>query len=198
MSLHSEPMVTFKPSADILTIIGIQHQGQSSYILYGIIPRFWKIDTNAEKYEQVDEKTKVACFSPLNNTDTTIRILKQSESTNIEDSHERQNLQTCLKKIHRNMAKETKMDLKLSEEDDEKKADVIEKICNKEMEQEALKGIFELCRFYYEYYNKKDNTKEHKELFTKEQGKYGSSSQGLPLFLFQDFIQELQKNTREL
>jgi 5-methylcytosine-specific restriction endonuclease McrBC regulatory subunit McrC len=175
-------MAQIKPNHDFLGLIGIELE--TGLRLYGVTPRFW--------YQRYSPEVKLL-------EESSVRILRQKEEADIgEDELADKEYSQIKKNIERIKVNYNKQDILekedqetnsgLKEEDQDKgekpKEEVVFEIDFKP--EEVLTSLFNLCEFYRKH--------QKKDLLVDSE--YSSNS--LPLFLYEHFVERLEEHTREL
>lgn len=160
--------IPIKPDHDFLGLVGIQHE--DILTLYSIVPRFWG--------GQFSDNLQVL------DSNVHARILTQNKVTKLDkDEAERvQKKITRIRGIYTQAGEITDSDAGLDEavfqEDDYFPLGGTPEI---------LEKLFYLCEFYHKNRNKKDIDEKQEVIHD-----------GLPIFLFEEFVKLLEQRTREL
>jgi len=157
------------PHHDWLGLVGIQDKGE--FTIYGVVPRFW--------HTSYSNKRQILDLG----SNAHARILTQNKTTKMDKDEAKRLL---------NVFEEIKGIYTLGDDDveEEGKNNGSSDRDNNLLEEDAskvLEKLFYLCEFYH---NKKKKDKEEQEQEI-DRG-------GLPIFLFEDFVEKLEKKTREL
>ena len=181
-------MPQIKPNHDFLGLIGIEFE--EGLRLYGVAPRFWYKRYSPEV--QNLEGSTVRILRQKENVDFGNDELARKECTEIEKNMQRIKTNYQQKNL---VAKDEKHDEESNEEEtseniqvdsenvDESSKELLELDFKSE---DVLISLFNLCEFY------RKNQKE--ELLIDSE----FSSNSLPLFQYEKFIEKLEEGTREL
>jgi 5-methylcytosine-specific restriction endonuclease McrBC regulatory subunit McrC len=163
--------ISIKPNHDFMGLVGIQHE--DILTLYGIVPRFWS-DTFSDQRQVLDSNVHA-------------RILTQNIITKL-DKGEAERVQ---EKINRVKGIYTREEDVVDPDEGRKEAEdnVVpeDEYYSLGEASEILEKLFYLCEFYHKNRDKK-NINEKQEVVRD----------GLPIFLYEEFVEMLEQRTREL
>jgi 5-methylcytosine-specific restriction endonuclease McrBC regulatory subunit McrC len=164
-------MVSIVPNHDFLGLVGIQNE--DILTLYGIVPRFWS-DTFSDERQVLDSNVHA-------------RILTQNKVTKL-DKDEAEQVQEKIDRVKRIYTREGDVvDPDEGEEESEDNVVPEDEYYSLGEASEILEKLFYLCEFYHKNRDKK-NINEKQEVVRD----------GLPIFLFEEFVEMLEQRTREL
>ena len=164
-------MQSIEPNHDFLGLIGIEFD--EGLRLYGVTPRFWyhKYSCAVHTLEQAS-----------------VRILRQKEKATFDDcefsEEEYRQVRNNIKRIKLNYPDQDILEEENHEEESELGEESVFEIDFKP--EEVLTNLFNLCEFYRKH--------QKKEIFVDSE----FSPNSLPLFLYENFVEKLEENTREL
>lgn len=160
--------ISIKPDHDFLGLVGVQHE--DTLTLYSIVPRFWG--------EKFSDNLQVL------DSNVHARVLTQNKVTKLnKDEAER-----VQEKITRIMGIYTQPEeITDSVEGQGEVAFQGDDYFPIGDASEILEKLFYLCEFYYKNRNKKDIDEKQEVIHD-----------GLPVFLFEEFVEMLEQRTREL
>jgi 5-methylcytosine-specific restriction endonuclease McrBC regulatory subunit McrC len=154
-----------------LGLVGIQHE--DILTLYGIVPRFWS-DTFSDERQVLDSNVHA-------------RILTQNIITKL-DKDEAERVQEKINRVKGIYTREEDVvDPDEGEEESEDNVVPEDEYYSIGDASEILEKLFYLCEFYHKNRDKK-NINEKQEVVRD----------GLPIFLFEEFVEMLEQRTREL
>ena len=156
------------PHHDWLGLVGIQDKGE--FTIYGVVPRFWHTSYSGKR--QV--------LDPGSNAHA--RILTQNKTTKM-DKDEAKRLRKEFDRIKDIYTLEDDVE----EEGNKNNSSDGDNNLSEEDASIVLEKLFYLCEFYHN--KKKKEKKEQEQEIDRD---------GLPIFLFEDFVEKLEKKTREL
>ena len=163
--------ISIKPNHDFLGLVGIQHE--DILTLYGIVPRFWS-DTFSDERQVLDSNVHA-------------RILTQNIITKL-DKDEAERVQEKINRVKGIYTREEDVvDPDEGEEESEDNVVQEDEYYSLGEASEILEKLFYLCEFYHKNRDKK-NINEKQEVVRD----------GLPIFLFEEFVEMLEQRTREL
>ena len=177
--------IEVQPTFDVLSIIGVSHMvdNQTQYVVYGIMPRFWREKTNSQMNSSKERFFDEVVLSQ----EPPIRLLKQLETVELVPL-ESKLLNKIFKKVRKQIKQSNDDILSLSED-----TDVIEESSHINMSADSsivLESIYRLCKFYQD--------EKEEDVFRSKDGEYSLGKNGLPFFLFRAFVSELRQHMREL
>ncbi len=163
--------ISIKPNHDFLGLVGIQHE--DILTLYGIVPRFWS-DTFSDERQVLDSNVHA-------------RILTQNIITKL-DKDEAERVQEKINRVKGMYTREEDVvDPDEGEEESEDNVVPEDEYYSLGEASEILEKLFYLCEYYHKNRDKK-NINEKQEVVRD----------GLPIFLFEEFVEMLEQRTREL
>lgn len=156
------------PHHDWLGLVGIPNEGE--FTIYGVVPRFWH-KSYSSKIQVLDSGSNAHA-----------RILTQNETTEMDKDEAKR----LLKEFKRIKGIYTPEDDVEEEGGNNHSSDGYNNL-SEEDASKVLEELFNLCEFYHN--KKKKDKKEQEQEIDRD---------GLPIFLFEDFVEKLEKKTREL
>jgi len=161
-------MLNIEPNHDFLGLIGIEFE--EGLRLYGVTPRFW--------YQRYSHEVQ-----PLDGS--SVRILRQKESVELGNDEEHRQVEKNIQRIKTTYGEQDILELESKEKkESSNEYDGPVPLADFNSE-EVLTALFNLCEFY---------RKNGDDMFVDSE----FSSNSLPLFLYEKFIEKLEENTREL
>lgn len=164
-------MVSIVPDHDFLGLVGIQNE--DILTLYGIVPRFWS-DTFSDERQVLDSNVHARIL-----TQNIITKLDKDEAERVQEKINR------VKGIY--IREEDVVDPDEGEEESEDNVVPEDEYYSLGEASEILEKLFYLCEYYHKNRDKK-NINEKQEVVRD----------GLPIFLFEEFVEMLEQRTREL
>lgn len=162
-------MSQIKPNHDFLGLIGIEFE--EGLRLYGVTPRFW--------YQRYSHEVQ-----PLDGS--SVRILRQKESVDLRNDEEHRQVENNIQRIQTTYYEQDILEQEAKEKKESSKKHAGPVPLDDFNSEEVLTALFNLCEFY------RKNQEEEISVDSE------SSSNSLPLFLYEKFIGKLEENTREL